>query len=103
MLLKRSIRDKDILSHWNGDTFMIYFPQIIEDDLNAIAKAIVENIKKLPFPLNKSFTCCISMVEVSTEDTLETVLNNLETRMRDAKNANTSSVIMTNGRLLHIT
>lgn len=100
MLLKRSIRDKDILSHWNGDTFMILFPLIIVDDLNDIAKTISKKIKKLPFTSHTSLTCCITMIQVSTEDTLETVLNNLQTRMRDAKNAHTSSIIMTDGRLL---
>ncbi|WP_373003162.1 response regulator [Sulfurimonas sp.] len=100
LLLKRSIRDKDILSHWSWDKFMILFPQIIKDDLDNIAKTIGENIKKLHFQSNTSLTCCISMIEVSTSDTLDTSLYKLQTGMKEAKNIHKSAIISTDGRLL---
>ena len=100
MMLKRSIRDKDILSRWQGDIFMIFFPQIIKQDIDNISKKIRDSIQKLPFESNTILTCSISMIEIQTVDTLENILNNLKARIKEAKNNHTGSIVTTDGKLL---
>lgn len=100
MIIKRSIRTKDILSHWSGDEFMVLFQHINESDLNKIASTIRENISKAPFGSNSHLSCSITITEILDNKDINEVLDILQSRMKEIKKTNKNSIIMSNGRLL---
>ena len=100
MLLQKCIRKKDILSHWGSDVFVIMLPQIINEDLNNIAKTIKTSLEKVSFSAKSKLTCTISMLEISESDKINNIFKTLTTRLQTAKKLNNESIVMTNGRLL---
>ncbi len=100
MIIKRSIRTKDILSHWNGDEFMVLFQHINEDELNKIACTIRDNIAKAPFGSNSHLSCSITITQILDTQDINEVLDMLQSRMKEIKKTNKNSIIMSNGRLL---
>ncbi|MFA6190957.1 MAG: response regulator [Sulfurimonas sp.] len=100
MVFKRCIRDKDILSRWEADIFIILFPQIVNENLNKIATTIKENLEKVPFASHSNLSATISMVEVSESDTLNNILATLKIQNSKAKQQRKGSIIIADGRLL---
>ena len=100
IIIKRSVRTKDIISHWHGDEFMVMCPKISEDELNKIAIKIRDSISKAPFSPNANLTCCISLLQISDSQTINVIIEKLESRMKDIKSKNKNSIVMSNGRLL---
>lgn len=102
MVLKRSIRDKEILARWDADVFVIFCPQTTKQELETIAKKMRENIAKVPFVSNLNLTCSISLVKIDTADKVTT--NNtialLQNRMSEAKQVSKNSIITTDGSIL---
>ncbi len=100
MVFKRCIRDKDILARWEGDIFIILFPQIVNENLNKIAMTIKESLEKVPFASHSTLSATMSMVEVSEPDTLSNILATLKIQNNKAKQQHKGSIIMADGRLL---
>ena len=101
MILKRSIRSKDTLAHWNGDIFMILCPQTLKEDLDTMAKKIRDHIGKAPFS-NTNLTCSIAMIDVSTTDAInkDTLITRLESRIKEAKAISKGLIISTDDKYL---
>ncbi|EDZ62594.1 two-component response regulator, GGDEF family [Sulfurimonas gotlandica GD1] len=93
MIIKRSIRDKDILAHWHGDKFMISFAQISKDELDDTAKAIRDKISKAPFGLNGHLTCSISIVEITSDENINTIIDKLQNSIKLSKETNKGSIV----------
>ena len=102
MVLKRSIHDKDILSRWDADVFLICCPKTTKQVLDTIAKQIRDTIAKAPFASNLNLTCSIAMLNIDTADNITTssVIALLESRIRDAKKITKNSIITTDGLIL---
>ncbi|PHQ65873.1 MAG: diguanylate cyclase response regulator [Sulfurimonas sp.] len=93
MILKRSIRDKDILAHWHGDKFMIYFSETSREELDITAKAIRDKISKAPFGSNSHLTCSICMIEITTDENVTTIIEKIQKSMKDSKGRDRSSIV----------
>ena len=100
MVIKRSIRTKDKLSRWEGDVFIILFPQIVNEDLNAIAKKIRDTIEKIPFESDHRLTASIALLEVTISETLSSVLSALKIRIKEAKKCKKGTIIDIDGKIL---
>lgn len=101
MILKRTIRDKDTLAHWNGDVFMILCPQIVKEELDTMAKKIRDHIGKAPFS-GTNLTSTIAMIEVSTTDGIDKgiLLSRLESKIKEAKALSKELIISIDGKHL---
>jgi diguanylate cyclase (GGDEF)-like protein len=95
LLLKKCIREKDILAHWDSDIFLIALPQIMQDDLVKIANKIREKLKKAPFASNDQLTCSISLFEVTKHDDINHIIKVLANRVHKVKRIH-KGAIMTN-------
>lgn len=93
MIIKRSIRDKDKLARWNGDTFIILFQNIKEDELDVIAKSIRDNIAQTPFDSDKHLTCSISTLEITKDLNISNIIKKLQNSMQSLKKTQKSSII----------
>ncbi|QOY55143.1 response regulator [Candidatus Sulfurimonas marisnigri] len=100
IVLKQSIRDKDVLSRWSGDMFMILCPQIAKDNLDDMAKYIKNNIGEITFKSDMHLTCTISMINSSTATSKQELLTKLETRMSDLTAVSKNSIVSTDGKVI---
>lgn len=94
MVIKRSIRDKDILAHWNADKFMIYFNNISKKELDITAKAIRDKISKTPFGSNSHLTCSICILDINTYNSVNTVIDRIQKSMKDSKARSKNSIVI---------
>jgi diguanylate cyclase (GGDEF)-like protein len=100
LLLKKCIREKDILSHWEGDVFVIYFPQISQEELNEIAHKIRTKLEKAPFASNDQLTCSISIFEVNKVDSINNIIGILSQRVHKAKRIHKGSIVTNDEKIL---
>lgn len=93
MIIKRSIRDKDILAYWHGDKFMIYLNKVTNEAIDTIAKTIRENVSKASFSSNGHITCSICTGEITTNENVTTVIDRFQNSMKNSKETNKSSIV----------
>ncbi|WP_415398455.1 response regulator [Sulfurimonas sp. CS5] len=94
MVIKRSIRDKDILAHWNADKFMICFSNISKKELDMTAKVIRDKISKTPFGSNSHLTCSICILDINTYNSATTVIDRIQKSMKDSKARSKNSIVI---------
>ncbi len=94
MVIKRSIRDKDILAHWNADKFMICFSNILKKELDMTAKVIRDKISKTPFGSNSHLTCSICILDINTYNSATTVIDRIQKSMKDSKARSKNSIVI---------
>ena len=94
MVIKRSIRDKDILAHWNADKFMICFSNISKKELDMTAKVIRDKISKTPFGSNSHLTCSICILDINTYNSVTTVIDRIQKSMKDSKARSKNSIVI---------
>jgi diguanylate cyclase (GGDEF)-like protein len=99
-ILKKSIRDKDVISHWGSDIFVILLPQITDEQLNGIAIKIRDTLEKFSFSQNNKLTCTIAMLEISLKSNIIEIFKTLSQRILTGKKMKRGSIFMTDGRLL---
>lgn len=93
MIMKRSITDKDTLSRWYGDQFILVIEKTNMDELDTIAKSIREKISQEIFGVDGHLTCSIVIMKVLESQELKHVINKLQENMKEAKKLNNSAII----------
>ncbi len=92
-VVKRSLRDEDVLSRWEADRFMVFLPQISHVRLKSIAQNIINDVAKAVFSPTTGLTCSIAMMELSVADNINHVMQMLQTRMKEAKGVRKSCIV----------
>lgn len=100
-VINQCIRQKDTLSHWDGDTFMVLLPQVSDEDLENIAKNIQDRVTNTPFPSNSHLSCSIVIYVVEEKDTFTKILTTLKSRIQILKKQKKNSILNASGQLLH--
>lgn len=98
-ILKKTVREKDVVSHWGADLFLLMFPQIVNDKLDEIAKTLKEKLTKVPFAKNEKLTCSIVMYKVNQDDTVNNIIKTMSDKLASAKKINKNSIVNTEGRM----
>lgn len=84
-VVKLALTDKDILSRWEGDKFMILLPGATKQRVKDTANSILENIKKTLFSPTVGLSCSIVIMEIYKEDSISNVVRIIQNRMKETK------------------
>lgn len=93
-VVQMSLRDNDILSRWEADKFLVLLTHLSKKRLRQIADSILVNIAKTSFSSTIGLSCCISMIEVNTVDTMANIMKRLENKMKESKNIRGGTILM---------
>ena len=90
-IIKKHIREVDILARWGGEEFVIILPHTDLDGALAAAAKIKSVISEYPFP-SGNITCSIGVTCYREEDTKETIMKRIDKFLYIAKHAGKDGV-----------
>lgn len=67
-LLKKSVRENDIIFRWGGEEFIILFPQMSRKNAADFCESLRKSIECFTFGDDKHLTCSFGITELQSED-----------------------------------
>lgn len=96
-LLKKSIRDSDILARYSGEEFLLLLPMTAINDSTVLAKRLLEETRELNFKYNDkkiNITTSIGIAELeSPHDNLDSLLHKTYDALKVAKQEGKNRVV----------
>lgn len=96
MLLKKSFRRTDLLIRYGGEEFVILMPDTTLDDAIKVCTNVKESIAKLPMHASDQtfhLTASIGIDQLKSHDTLDTIIQRIDTLLYNAKSSGRNSLI----------
>jgi diguanylate cyclase (GGDEF)-like protein/PAS domain S-box-containing protein len=91
-LVKKCIRDTDILSRWGGEEFMLLLPHTSLQNAVKLAERIRIKIKEHTFAKVDSITCSFGVCEFIKEDNEETLIKRVDNALYESKRSGRNKV-----------
>ena len=87
------IRETDIFGRWGGDEFVILLPKTNKSESLKLAKRIRLSLYEENEDLSVPVTCSYGLTSVSKEDSLNKLLDRVDSLMYDAKDAGRDKIV----------
>lgn len=84
-ILRKNLRDIDIVGRWGGEEFMIICPETDIEGINYLALKLQEVINAYDFPHIHTLTCSFGISESQDEDRIENVVGRADSALYRAK------------------
>ncbi len=91
-ILKKNIRESDILARWGGEEFIILFPNIPLKETTEKADMIRKNISNAVFAGELKVTCSFGVTAYEEGDTMDSIFVRADNAMYRAKELNKNNV-----------
>ncbi|MCR3921462.1 MAG: GGDEF domain-containing protein [Firmicutes bacterium] len=92
-IMKKNLRDMDVLSRWGGEEFAVLLPDATKDKAIDVAYEIRNSIQEYDFGLGQQVTCSFGVVSTEDGTTGETLLSKVDHLMYQAKYCGKNSVM----------
>ncbi len=86
-IVKKRVRECDILARWNGAQFIILLPDTQIEQAEILAEDIRESIEKSVFENNSMITCSFGISEYVSKEEAQDILRRVDKRLSEAKKA----------------
>ena len=91
-LLGRTIRTNDLVGRWGGEEFLLLCPQTDLNGALLLAENIRQKIQQYDFGIGQNITVSLGVAQYSENQALETLIENVDTALYDAKKAGRNHV-----------
>jgi polar amino acid transport system substrate-binding protein len=92
-LIKSNLREYDIFGRWGGEEFIIILPNTSIIQAVKVTKKIKNIIESHKFKYVDRLTCSFGVTEMCINDTLESILDRVDTYMYEAKKRGRNKII----------
>jgi len=94
-LLKRSIRESDVLGRWGGEEFVIICPNATKDDAVILAEKIQTLVRNTTFEKGAvRLTCSIGITHFEPNDKETDTFNRADQALYEAKNNGRDRIVV---------
>lgn len=93
-ILRKSIRDIDIIGRWGGEEFMIICPDTDSEGAYKVAEKIQEAINMCEFPHIHTLSCSFGISECNEGDRIENVVGRADNALYRAKEEGRNRIIV---------
>ncbi|MFA6138218.1 MAG: diguanylate cyclase [Sulfurimonas sp.] len=93
-IVSSTIRETDYFGRWGGEEFVIVSTETSLDNAFVIAEKVRQNIYSYNFEEVKKVSCSIGVTEYTEGDTNQTIVNNADTALYEAKNSGKNKVVV---------
>lgn len=93
MVLKRCVRQQDVVARWEGDVFIILCPAIMQENLKKISKDIQSKISQAPSLLKLNLTSSIILMEIFETQSKDNIIYQLQSKMDELKENKKGSLL----------
>ncbi|MDW7667699.1 MAG: GGDEF domain-containing protein [Bacillota bacterium] len=91
--IEDAIRETDIFGRWGGDEFVVLLPKANKTEAVKLAERIRNSLKEENENLRIPVTCSYGVTSVHKEDSLNKLLDRVDSLMYDAKDAGRDKVV----------
>jgi len=84
-LVGAQLRSSDHFARWGGEEFTIILPESELSQSVLTAEKLREMIETYPFSINQQVTCSFGVIECADDETIDTALGRVDTKLYEAK------------------
>ena len=92
-LIKDTTRSTDIIARYGGEEFILCLPETDISEAVAVAEKIRKTVQDHKFSHGESLTACIGLTEISPEASLESMIQETDHAMYQAKHSGRNRVV----------
>ena len=96
-IIKKNIRDSDILGRYGGEEFLVFFPEIQKESVRALAEKIrcaIETDTHQSVPVTASIGCSSTKIQGTIEQEIYDLINTADQFMYKAKEKGRNQVVL---------
>ena len=93
-LIQKNIADKNSLSRWGGEEFVLLLPNCNINDAKDIAEKLRLLIETYDFGVEKKLTCSFGVAKVNKGDSTKSLFQRVDNALYKAKNSGRNSVFV---------
>jgi len=91
-ILKKSVRETDVVGRWGGEEFIIILPHTEEKQGMAVAEHLRKKVEEYPFDLAVPVTISVGVGMYQPTDTVHECISRIDTALYEAKNSGRNRV-----------
>lgn len=92
-LLKKNVRECDIVARWGGEEFTIILPKTNKENAILAVKKLREKIISHNFEIDKNVTCSFGITTIKEKDNTTTIIKRVDDMLYEAKNKGRDKII----------
>lgn len=92
-LVKSQLRSSDHLARWGGEEFTIILPESELSQGAFTAEKLRQRIESHLFSIDQSVTCSFGVIQCTEDDTIDTALGRVDTKLYEAKESGRNKIV----------
>jgi len=93
-ILSKNARKTDVVGRWGGEEFLIVCPQTDIDTCKIFAERLRSMIERKNHDLHKSITASFGIAQLSSDDTISTIIKKVDMALYEAKNIGRNCIVV---------